>query len=124
MSAGEGGFSYSFTDHTKISGDQYYRLKINEKNGKYSYSKVLFINSGHTKTISLSSTLVSGSVNVTLPVSGLAQVYVYNTSGYLVKTFITGNETFNMDVSGLTRGEYFLRVYQEKNSYTTKFLKQ
>ncbi len=124
MSINENGFSYSFIDHTKINGDRYYRLKIIGKDGNYSYSKVLLINSGQTETISITPTLVYGSMNVTLPASGQAQVSVYNTSGQLVKTLITGSEVFNMDVSRLTRGEYFLRVFQEKNSYTTKFLKQ
>ena len=124
LASSESGFSYNFTDHTKTNGDRYYRLKIIEKNGKYSYSKVLFINAGQTKTISLSSTLVSGSVNVTLPASGQAQVSVYNTNGQLVKTLTTGNESFSMDVSGLTRGAYFLRVFQEKNTYITKFIRQ
>ena len=124
MAADEGGFSYSFTDHTKMNGDRYYRLKILEKNGKYAYSKVLFINSGQTKTISVSSTLVYSSVNVTLPASGPARVSVYNTNGQLVKTLTTGNESFSMDVSGLTRGAYFLQVFQEKNAYITKFIRQ
>ena len=124
MAPGESGFSYSFTDHTKMNGDRYYRLKIMEKNGKYSYSKVLFINAAQTKTISLSSTLVSGSVNVTLPASGQSQVSVYNTSGLLVKTLVTQNESFSLDVSGLNRGAYFLRVFQEKNTYITKFIRQ
>ncbi len=118
------GFSYSFTDQTKMNGDRYYRLKITEKNGKYAYSKVLFISSGQTKTISLSSTLVYSSVNVTLPASGLAQVSVFNISGQLVKTLTTGNESFSLDLSGLTKGAYFLRVFQEKNSYITKFIRQ
>lgn len=124
MAASGEGFSYSFTDHTKMNGDRYYRLKITEKNGKYSYSKVLFINSGQTKTISFSSTLVYSSVNVTLPTSGQAQVSIYNTNGQLVKTLVTGNESFSLDVSGLTMGAYFLRVFQEKNSYITKFIRQ
>lgn len=124
MAANETGFSYSFTDHSKMNGDRYYRLKIIEKGGKYSYSKILFINSSQTETIALSSTLVYSSVNVTLPASGPAQVSVFNTSGQLVKTLVTENESFNMDVSGLTRGAYFLRVFQEKNAYTTKFIKQ
>ena len=124
MAVSEGGFSYSFTDRSKINGDRYYRLKITEKNGKYAYSNVLFISSVQTKTITLSSTLVNSSVNATLPTSGQAQVSVFNISGQLVKTLTTGNESFSLDVSGLNTGAYFLRVFQEKNSYTTKFIKQ
>ena len=124
MAADANGFSYSFIDHTKMNGDRYYRLKIIDKQGKYTYSKVLFISSTQTETISVTPTLVYGSMNVSVPASGQTQVSIYNTNGRLVKTLITGSETFNMDVSNLNRGEYFLQVLQEKNSYTAKFLKQ
>ncbi|MDP9043082.1 MAG: T9SS type A sorting domain-containing protein, partial [Bacteroidota bacterium] len=124
MASDAGGYSYSFIDHTKMNGVRYYRLKIVDKDGKYVYSKVLFVGSVHIGNISITLTLVYGSMNVSLPVSGPAQVSIYNTYGQLVKTLTTGTELFNMDVSRLARGEYFLQVLQEKNSYAAKFLKQ
>jgi hypothetical protein len=124
MAADGGGYSYSFTDLIKKNGDRYYRLKIIDRDGKYVYSKIVFITSNQTGTLSLTPTLVSGSMNVNLPAPGLAQVSIYNTSGQLVKTLINGSEVFSVDVSNLSRGEYFLRASQGKNFYTTKFLKQ
>ena len=107
-----------------MNGDRYYRLKIIDRDGKYVYSKVLFITSGQTGTISITPTLVYSSMNVILPASGPAQVSIYNTSGQLVKTLTSGSEVFNIDVSGLKRGEYFLNVSQGKNFHATKFFKQ
>ena len=124
MAANESGYSYTFIDHTKMNGDRYYRLKIFDKDGKYVYSKVLFISSGQTGTLSITPTLVYSSMNVNLPASGPAQVSIFNTSGQLVKTLISGSEVFNIDVSRLNRGEYFLSVSQGKNFHTTKFFKQ
>jgi len=124
MAANEGGYSYSYIDYTKMNGGRYYRLKIINMDGQYTYSTVLFIASGQTGTISVTPTLVSGSINITMPASGTTSVSIYNTNGQLVKTFITGSEVFNMDVSRLNRGEYFIQVYQGKNTYVTKFLKQ
>jgi hypothetical protein len=124
MAAKSGGYSYTFSDHTKMNADRYYRLKIIERDGKYVYSKVLLITSGQTGTLSVSPTLVSGSMNVILPASGPARVSIFNTSGQLVKTLIAGNKVFNIDVSGLSRGAYFLSVSQGKNFQATKFFKQ
>jgi hypothetical protein len=124
MAADGGGYSYSFNDHTTMNGDRYYRLKIVDRDGKYAYSKILFISSGQTGTIAVSPTLVYSSMNVTLPASGPTRVSIYNTYGQVVKTLTTGSEVFNIDASSLTRGEYFLKVFQGKNSYVTKFLKQ
>jgi hypothetical protein len=123
--AGEGGgYSYRFIDHAKMNGDRYYRLKIISRDGKYAYSKVLLITSTQSETVSIAPTLVYGSMKVTLPASGPTQVSIYNTYGHLVKTLVTGIEAFDMDVSMLTRGEYFLQVSQGKNSFVAKFFKQ
>jgi hypothetical protein len=123
MAADAGGYSYSFNVLTKMN-DQYYRLKVIDRDGKYGYSKILFITSGQTGTLSVAPTLVYSSMNVSLPASGLTHVSIYNTSGQLVKTMIGGSEVFTIDVSNLSRGEYFLNASQGKNFYTTKFLKQ
>ena len=106
MAASAGGNSYSFIDHRKMNGDRYYRLKIFSRDGKYAYSKVLFMTSGQTGTISISPTLVNSTMNIILPASGPAQVSIFNTSGQLVKTLFNGNEVFDIDVSELSRGEY------------------
>jgi hypothetical protein len=124
MAANANGYSYTFIDHTNMSGDRYYRLKIIDRDGKYVYSKVLFITSGQTGTLSVTPTLVYSSMNVNLPASGPAQVSIFNTSGQPVKTLTAGSEVFNIDVSRLNRGEYFLSVSQGKNFHTTKFFKQ
>jgi hypothetical protein len=124
MAANAGGNSYTFIDHRKMNGDRYYRLKIFSKDGKYAYSKILFMTSGQTGTISISPTLVNSTMNIILPASGQAQVSIFNTSGQLVKTLIAGNEVFNINVSELSRGAYFLSVSQGKNFQATKFFKQ
>ena len=124
MAAHANGYSYTFIDHTNTDGDRYYRLKIIDRDGKYVYSKVLFITSGQTGTLSVTPTLVYGSINVNLPASGPAQISIFNVSGLPVKTLISGTEIFDIDVSGLNRGEYFLNVSQGKNFHTTKFFKQ
>jgi hypothetical protein len=124
MAANGSGYSYSFVDNNKISGDRYYRLKIIDRDGKYVYSKVLLISSDETGRLSIAPTLAYGSINIMLPASGPAQVSIFNTSGQLVKTLTTGNQTFNIDVSKLSTGEYFLKASQGKNLYVAKFFKQ
>ena len=118
------GYSYTFIDHSKMNGDRYYRLKIFDNNGKYVYSKVLFISSGQTGTLSIKPTLVHSTMNIILPASGPAQVSIFNTSGQLVKTLISESEGFSINVSGLSTGEYFLRATQGKKLYATKFFKE
>ncbi|HET7003688.1 MAG TPA: T9SS type A sorting domain-containing protein [Puia sp.] len=124
MSVSEGGYLYTFIDQTKTNGDRYYHLKIIYYDGQYDYSKVLFVTSAQTAAISLMPTMANSSIHVSLPTMGQAEISIFNTSGQLVKTLITGSEVFNIDVSKLGMGEYFLKASQRNNSYTAKFLKQ
>jgi hypothetical protein len=124
MATDEGGYSYSFTDLTKMNGDRYYRLKITNREGKYVYSKTLFIGADQMVTFSVAPTVVNSSMNVNSPAPGLAQVSIYNSFGLLVKAVSNESEHFTVDVSSLHPGEYFLRASQGQKSYTTKFLKQ
>ena len=124
MAVSGGGYSYSFIDQSKTIGDRYYRLKIVGTDGKYIYSKVLSITAGQTGTVSISPTMVYGSINITLPSEGQVAISIFNTYGQLVKTVATASDVLNIDVSGLSRGEYFINALQRNNSYTTKFLKQ
>ena len=125
MATEGGGYSYSFiVAQTKINGDQYFRLKIIDRDGKYVYSKVLSVGSDQPGTISITPTLAFGSVTVSLPASGQTRVSIYNISGQLIKTITTASEAFSLDVSALGRGEYFLQAFQKNNSYTGRFLKQ
>jgi trimeric autotransporter adhesin len=124
MASKANGYSYTFIDHRNMDGDRYYRLKIIDRDGKYVYSKVLFIESAQTGVLTVNPTLVNSSMNVSLPASGPARVSIFNVSGQPVKTMTAGSEVFNIDVSGLNRGEYFLSVSQGKNFHTTKFFKQ
>ena len=124
MAINGSGYSYSFIDRSKMDGNRYYRLKIFDKDGKYMYSKVLLISSRQTASISIVPALVQSSMKVILPTSGSSQISIYNVSGQLVNILITETEVFNINVSGLGRGEYFLRASQGKSVYTAKFFKQ
>jgi hypothetical protein len=118
------GYSYSYVDHTKINGDMYYRLKMVDKDNKYVYSKVLLVTMGQSGQLSVTPTTVNSSMNVILPNSGHAQVSIFNTSGQQVKRMTAESDVFNIDVSSLNAGVYFIKVSQGMNQYATKFFKQ
>ncbi|HVY73930.1 MAG TPA: T9SS type A sorting domain-containing protein [Puia sp.] len=124
MASNGSSYSYSFTDHTKLNGDRYYHLKINDEDGKYVYSEVLLVISAQTAPFSIIPTVVYGSINVSLPAADQSRVSIFNTSGQLVKMFITGGKVSSLDVSRLSRGVYFLEAVQGNSSYTAKFLKE
>jgi hypothetical protein len=124
MASAGGGYSYSFIDLNKLNGDRYYRIKIVDRDGKYVFSKVVAVTSRETVTYSVKPTLVNNSMTISLTTAGQVQVSIFNTFGQPVKTLVSDNSTFTIDVSSLSRGLYFVKVAQGSSSYSTRFFKQ
>ena len=55
---------------------------------------------------------------------GVKSVSVYNTLGQIVMAITNVDNLKSIDVSGLTAGSYFVKVYTDKGSSSSKFIKQ
>ena len=116
---GAGG--YTFTDANPFNGTTYYRLKVMDKDGRYTYSKVASATINTSKwriypTVAESHIVLekqSENENVT--------VSVFDVSGRTVLTqLVRGEETnIQLDLNGLNKGVYFIRI----NDHAEKFMK-
>ena len=55
---------------------------------------------------------------------GVKSVSVYNTLGQIVMAITNVDNLKRIDVSSLTAGSYFVKVYTDKGSSSNKFIKQ
>ncbi len=55
---------------------------------------------------------------------GVKSVSVYNTLGQIIIAITNVDDLKNIDVSGLTNGSYFVKVYTDKGNAVSKFIKQ
>jgi Secretion system C-terminal sorting domain len=116
---GAGG--YTFTDANPFNGTTYYRLKVMDKDGQYTYSKVASASINNSKwriypTVTESYIVLekqSENENVT--------VNVFDISGRTVLTqLVRGEETnVQLDLNNLTKGVYFIKI----NDRAEKFMK-
>lgn len=119
--------SYSFND-ANVSGLTYYRLKIADKDGKYSYSKTITIN---TKKQSIKLDVFPNPVANSLTVShektsASAAIKVITVDGKVVMTrnLQEGATQSTIDVSKLLKGNYLVLVVNDGTSSSTQFIKQ
>ncbi len=121
----EGGLrnTYSFTDKQPLSGTNFYRLKIVDKDGAYTYSAIIAIRTTNTATTSIS---VTNPVqeNFVLRCNGLEKgayrVAVYNTTGMLQQSGVVqvsqSQQVITVNKTGkLSAGLYWLNVYNDRN---------
>jgi hypothetical protein len=106
----------------------YYRLKQNDNDGKYTYSNIILIKRPALSITNFYPNPTSGDFNINLSSAEDAHVKinVIDISGReLISKYVSidkGANTINIDVSGLSKGSYFVRVMT--NSEICKTQKQ
>ncbi|GAC1423711.1 MAG: hypothetical protein NVSMB67_22820 [Flavisolibacter sp.] len=118
--------NYSFRDQKPFSPNDFYRLRIVDKDKKQSFSKILSIRFELvSKALVVYPNPVSEALNVELPSSvEPLSISIFDASGKLVKLVhlpsVAPNTTISIDMNGQQKGLYFIKV---KDSYI-KIIKQ
>ncbi len=118
---------YSFTHNTPPPGTNYYRLKQVDFDGSFSYSKTISIDVRKEGAVQIYPTVAKNRVGLHFPETGLPQgIAVYDVSGKEVFRSETMPWTtfYEMDVSRLAGGHYFVKVFSGQAVVTKRFVKQ
>jgi hypothetical protein len=114
ITAGRSDYSYTDKNIRGNSDKYFYRLKMVDIDGKYSYSNVLLVKTKLQQALRLSPNPAKGFVTV----SGLAQpgiITIFNTSGKLVLSSPSRTNTASLNISKLSSGLYYVRFSDGKN---------
>lgn len=104
--------TYVWQDANLIPGANYYRVKIIESDGKYSYTKIKVVNyNGNNSILQLSPNPAYNSVTVSLPKEWLKaplKIEIFSSEGKMVKQLpgIKESITVNIDIKNLANGLY------------------
>ena len=118
---------YSFVDASPVSGDNYYRLKPVDQDGKFVYSKVVKINFGKLPAIRISPNPASNWLYISLEnINSTSLLQVFDGKGQLVKQQSITQGTANKAVSlaGLSRGLYTVKLLSQEKVLTQKLVIQ
>lgn len=117
---------YAFTDSDNRG--KYYRLKMVDKDGKFSYSNVLASNCGSTRPVfNIYPNPCTDKITIQLPVTNNNNVIrIRDISGRTIyqETIKPGNNRFTINVSTFAKGMYLLECHSSSLNYSTKFIKQ
>ncbi|CAN5594288.1 hypothetical protein BH10BAC2_BH10BAC2_21220 [soil metagenome] len=125
------GSSYKYDDDIShiYTNNFYYRLKMVDKDGRYSYSPVVSISiSNRNEKIILLGNVTSAYINIITPASLLQkpfQAEIFNMNGIVVYKINITNTSSIIYVDKLAAGKYYIRFIQEgKIVQTEQFVKQ
>lgn len=123
---------YNYTDNVAgLSGNIYYRLKMADTRGQYSYSSVIKLNTGNQGAqdgnVTVFPTTVRQGEDVSIRMENTnaagTELKIYNTLGQLVRTMkIASGETEKINTADLAAGIYYIRGNIARFSSLSKFI--
>lgn len=124
--------NYSFIDSRLATASTIqYRLKQIDENGLVKYSNIVSVRFSSTKTeLSNYPNPVKNTTTAIFNIGKNSKVklQLYNTSGQLVQTItnenlFAGDHTYQLNTSGLTAGEYYLKLIVDNSVFTRSVIK-
>jgi hypothetical protein len=110
--------NYHFEDKIIIEGkDHFYRLKMMDLDGKYTYSNIQFVSmpiSEQSIEIIPNPASTVFQIKLNLPTSETLQLEIFDAQGRLIiwkqADILDGNSIWEIDTEGIPQGSYFLRL--------------
>lgn len=117
-----GSNTYSYKDNISFNGKMYYRLKMIDNDGKFTYSSIVTLNSNGGQVAGIYPNPANDKVYINTGNELLQHsVRLYDISGHLLQTIQINNTLETLPVQQLKSGLYLL---QFDNGTTVKFVKK
>jgi len=112
-------YTYQFTDGNLLAGNNYYRLKINERQ-LATYSRTINLNAGRkTAGITIYPTITSSAIQLQSKEMSLLNEFaqIYSNNGTLVKAIRITQLPMTIAVDELAKGQYVIKSSQGVQSF-------
>lgn len=106
---------YEHTDVLAVKGNNYYRLKITDANGRHNYSDIRVAKIDYGKLISVFNNPVKG--DLIIDASAATKIVLMNMSGQQVQTAQLKQGRNVIAVSHLNTGNYFVKSIRDNETY-------
>ncbi len=113
--------NYQLTDASPVKGNNMYRIKEVDNDGKYNMTVLRSLNFGDIKPyISISPNPATNIVTINIPGNDQSlHVRLFSNTGQSVNNYSMNNETLSINVSNLASGVYNIVI--EGNGYSSKY---
>jgi Secretion system C-terminal sorting domain len=120
---GSGSNAYSYTDVTKYSSKVYYRLKMIDNDGKFTYSNIIFIHNDGKDAITVYPNPTRDFVNINISSTALlnSTARLIDASGRVIKTIKLTTQNVQIDIKNVNTGVFILKL---DNGSSFKIIKE
>ncbi|WP_207632823.1 T9SS type A sorting domain-containing protein [Foetidibacter luteolus] len=114
---------YSYLDVKPVSGDNFYRLKLVDKDGKFMYSKIVTVAFGNEPFIIAYPNPARWAVKLGGLTAGNL-LYLVDMSGKVVNQYTANGSNYTINIQHLKAGLYVIRVMRMGKLTTLKIVKE
>jgi hypothetical protein len=115
--------SYAVNDNQPSAGDNYYRLKMVDKDGRFTYSNIIKINFSNAAPVLLQPNPARDFVTAK-GLDGWQQIQLLDMAGRVQIQKTIHNNIEQLSVANLARGVYTVRLVKEGETVSLKMIKQ
>jgi hypothetical protein len=115
--------NYQYQVKNQANGLNYFRLKMVDKDGKFSYSNIIKIQTGAVNTFSVLGNPVKDNLSITGLKRG-ATLALYDNAGKMVLQKNIQDQSFSLDLSFLSSGVYYLKYSNNGSIESKQIIKQ
>ncbi|MFM2385356.1 MAG: hypothetical protein RL660_113 [Bacteroidota bacterium] len=124
-SFGTADYTYSYVDETPLAGNNFYRVRIVDKQGKFTYSNIVTLISEEAGAIRIFPNPTASELNIDLTASTApTHVMLVGSNGQLVYQEVHMTGMSKLDLSNLAQGTYILKLQTKQRQYSYKILKR
>lgn len=120
--------NYTFTDLQPLNGISFYRLKITDRNGPFSHSRIVPVRRQLTvQGLHVFPNPATDVLNVQINAKEATTLKIVDANGRIWKQQtinLNGNTTFPVDIQALPSGNYFLLMKGKSPQQVKAFLKK
>jgi hypothetical protein len=119
--------NYTFDDAQPLTGDNYYRLRQVDLDGKAVYSKTVKLNFAGAIALRISPNPAHGTANIyTGNTTEALSIRIMDLNGRIVRDILTipGTANIPVDLTGMAKGVYMVKVISSSALATEKLMVQ
>jgi len=115
--------TFSFSDDKVLTtGTYYYRLKMKDKDGKFSYSSIITIKTANTGGLAVAPNPVKDFLNIT-GLKSAGTIVLKDASGKQIRQVTIQSQVLQLNVTTLKAGTYFLQYWDGNQNISKKIIK-
>jgi hypothetical protein len=119
--------NYAFTDAHPLTTPSYYRLKVNDQNGSFTYSRTIPVKrQGKAQSLQVAPNPATNVLYVQVDAHEAITLQIADVTGHIVykqNKNINGNTTFPVSIQSLPAGNYYFIMKGKTIQKTQQFLK-